>query len=264
MDSKKLEKLAEKNKNVYPLCGSMFLRQIKQFCGRILIPMLPINRHVFNHLRWETNAIWVRVNNRINPWYIFNRIKKMRGENLSVNVACGPFGKEGWINLDLMNLKNVTLRYDCRKSLPLRKDSVLRIRCEQFLEHLDFEEEAPLFLRSCLRSLKKGGVLRIIVPDAERYLLAYQSARKKDWLNLGWDLDKLPTGFTTQMDIINHVFRQCEEHMYAYDFETLSTLLKKIGFSKIIKSEWGKSVDPELCDDLTNHKPDSLYVEATK
>jgi len=249
---------------VSPLFGSMFLRRIKQRFGRFIIPRLPINIHIFSHIRNEINAVWVRLNNKINPFYIIRRIKLSKADNLSVNVGCGPFGKEGWINLDLANIKNITLRYDCRKGLPLRENSVMRIRCEQFLEHMDYQEEAPIFLASCFKSLKKNGVLRIIVPDAERYLLAYQAGSKEEWNSLGWDLDNLPDGFATQMDIINFVFRQHYEHAYAYDFKTLELILKKAGFKKTIKSEFGVSVDPELCDDLADHKPDSLYVEAIK
>ena len=244
--------------------GEGFWRRIKQRLGKIIIPRLPITRHVFNHLRRELNAFWVRLNNRLNPIYIARRKKIERGTNLSVNVGCGPLGKKGWINLDLMNMPNLSLRYDCRKSLPFRENSVGRIRCEHFFEHLDRPGQVPLFLESCFKALRKGAVLRIVVPDSRRFLLAYQTGKKEDWAALGWDLDNLPNGFHTEMDIINDVFRQCEEHLYAYDFETLEVVLGEAGFDKIIKSEFGMSTDPELRDDLPNHKPHSLYVEAIK
>ncbi len=256
-------KVKEEEK-AYSLFGSMFLRKLKQMLGRLIIPRLPVNTHVFRHIRAEVNAIWVRLNNRVNPFYIIKRTMIVKQDNLSVNVGCGPFGQKGWVNLDLMNVNNVTLRYDCRKGLPFRENSVMRIRCEQFLEHMDFKEEVPFFLASCFKSLKKNGVLRIIVPDAEKYLLAYQFGGREGWSGLGWDLDNLPDGFTTQMGIINFVFRQHHEHAHAYDFKTLESILRKTGFEKIIKSEFGVSVDAQLRDDLPNHKPDSLYVEAIK
>jgi predicted SAM-dependent methyltransferase len=242
----------------------MVLRKIKQRLGKLIIPRLPVTRHVFNHIRWELRAIWVRVNNKLNPLYILRKRKIRMGSELSVNVACGGSGKKGWVNLDLMNHKYVSLRCDCRRDLPLRQGSVARIRCEQFFEHLDHNEEAPLFLKSCYRSLKKGGVLRIIVPDAGRFLLSYQSGNKDDWINLGLDLENLPNGFHTKMDIINHIFRQCEEHMYAYDFETISLLLRRAGFDKVQKSEFGISLDSQLADDMPINKLHSLYVEAIK
>ncbi|MCX5706403.1 MAG: hypothetical protein NTW13_01845 [Candidatus Omnitrophica bacterium] len=105
--------------------------------------------------------------------------------------------------------------------------------------------------------------MRIVVPDAGRYLLAYQSGRKDDWLALGCDLTKLPKDLT-QMEIINFIFRQKSEHLYAYDFEILSNMLKNVGFSKIIRYDFGVSSVSELCNDLPNHKSNSLYVEALK
>lgn len=256
--------MKERYKNIDPLFGSYFLRDVKRSIGKVIKAHLPFPLHVFNHIRLEANAFWVRLNNRANPIYLFKKWKIRNMENISVNVASGPFGKKDWINLDLMQHKNVFLRYDCRRRLPFRKNTVIRIRCEQFLEHIDFNEDVPSFLKSCLGALKEKGVLRIIVPDIQKFLAAYQSGRKEDWSDIGWPLDNLPAGFHTRMDIINHVFHQGYEHAYAYDFETLELVLKKAGFTNIKKLEFGISTDPELTNDLPNHKPYSLYVEAMK
>lgn len=251
------------NVNASPLFGSMKLRRAKQRLGKFVIPRLPITRHVFNHFRWELNALWVGLKNGLNPIF-FYRINHIRSQNdLSVNVGCGPNIIKDWINLDLMNIPEA-IRFDCRRKLPFRNESVVRIRCEHFFEHLDPIEEAPLFLQSCLRVLKKSGVLRIVVPDAERYLRAYQSGKQEDWKELGWDLNKLPSPFKSQMDVINHVFRQEEEHRYAYDFETLENMLKEAGFIAIHKSKFNFSVDPKLSKDLPHHRFYSLYVDAIK
>lgn len=250
--------------NLSPLLGTMVLRRLKQRLGRFIFRHMPITRHLFNHLRWELRAVWVRVNSKFNPWQIY-RIKKICSKTgLSVDIACSGTGRQGWVNVDLLAHKNLTLRYDCRRGLPFKDSSVERIRCEHFLEHLDYAQEAPYFLASCFRVLKQGGVLRIIVPDAERFLRAYQSASPADWSALGWDLNNLPEGFKTQMNIINHVFRQQEEHSYAYDFKTLLLLLRQAGFSRVEKSEFGVSLDPMLVFDQPVHRLYSLYVDAVK
>jgi len=247
-----------------PLLGTMFLRRFKQHLGRIIIPHLPMSRHAFYNFRWESRALWVRMNNKLNPIYIYKRHKISRGDDLSINLACGGTAREGWVNLDLMPHRGVNLRYDCRRPLFFRGESVSRIRCEHFLEHLDYQLEAPAFLKSCYLTLKKTGVLRVVVPDTERFLRAYQSGDKSEWLALNWDLDNLPEGFYTVMDIINHIFRQSGEHMYAYDYETLSLLLKRAGFSDIRKTEFRVSSDPHLTKDVRLNCPHSLYVEAVK
>ncbi|NUO62200.1 MAG: methyltransferase domain-containing protein [Gemmatimonadaceae bacterium] len=239
-------------------------RTLKQRLGAAVIPRLPITRHVFNHIRWELNATWVRLNNALNPAYIAKRSRIRAGTGLSVNVGCGPFGAPGWVNLDLADMPNLSLRYDTRRALPLTDGSADRIRCEHFFEHLDPSEEAPAFLRSCHRALRPGGMLRIVVPDAGRYLLAYASRDNAAWRELGWDLDNLPPDLGSPMGIINHVFRQGEEHRYAYDADTLIEFVRSAGFSDVRQTAFGESADPLLRDDRPNHRPYSLYVDATK
>jgi predicted SAM-dependent methyltransferase len=250
--------------NDEPLLGFLALRRMKQGLGELIFPRFPVSRHLFNHLRWEVRAFWVQINNKLNPLSIYRIYKIRSGNNFSVNIACGGSARKGWVNLDLLKHRNLTLRYDCRKKLPFREETVARIRCEHFLEHLDYSEEAPFLLKSCYKSLKKGGVLRIVVPDAGRFLRAYQSHNKQEWLVLGWDPDILPKGFYARMDIINFIFRQEEEHRHAYDFETLSLLLKRAGFENIQKTEFGISFDPQLKGDEERNKVNSLYVEAIK
>lgn len=240
------------------------LRRIKQFLGRVLIPRLPVNRHVFNHVRAELNAMWVRVHNTVNPRWIYRKTVLQRGHDLLVNVGCGPFGEPGWINLDVMQHPNVTLRWDCRRRLPLREGSAAAIRVEQFLEHQDHIDEVPGFLESCYRCLKRGGVLRVVVPDAERFLRTYVAGTDQDWIELGWRLDDLPDGFRTRMDILNHVFHQRDEHLYAYDYETLETALRRAGFENVKRAAFGVSACESLRNDQSIHRNISLYVEAIK
>ena len=74
----------------------------------------------------------------------------------------------------------------------------------------------------------------------------------------------MPADITTRMDIINHVFRQGEEHRYAYDGETLIAKLLTAGFPTVVEQRYGESSDPMLTGDREVHRAYSLYVEATK
>ena len=190
-------------------------------------------------------------------------------DNLLVNIAPGHDAKSGWVNVDVQKGPLIDCLYDCRKSLPFRDESVRGIFCEHFFEHLDYTEEVPYFLSECHRVLKKGGVLRLILPDAERYLRAY--------CNGGWEeLDRirpLNPGHTdsyhlcrynTPMELINVVFRQGHEHKFAYDFETLRFLLDRYGFSEVVLQECGTSLMAELCLDQVKLASESIYVDAKK
>ena len=106
-------------------------------------------------------------------------------------------------------------------------------------------------------------MLRIIVPDTERYLQAYCRGDLSGF----WELEvpnPFPADLPTRMDIINHVFHQWHEHRWAYDFETLVHRLNAAGFTRVERSAYLQSRDPRLAQDRDVHAPYSLYVEAIK
>lgn len=96
-----------------------------------------------------------------------------KAKGLLVNLGAGTYGKLGWVNVDISPAPGINCVYDCRKSLPFPNESVKGIFSEHFFEHIDYVEEVPDFLSECYRVLEVGGVIRIIVPDAEQYLFAY-------------------------------------------------------------------------------------------
>lgn len=93
---------------------------------------------------------------------------------------------------------------------------------------------------------------------------AYLSGSDAKWKELGWSLDELPRDIYTPMHILNHIFHQDGEHHFAYDFHTLSFVLKRAGFAEVVQQEFGKSEDPDLTLDMPTHRAYSLYVDARK
>lgn len=85
---------------------------------------------------------------------------------------------ESWLNLDGYATGQGVLYYNALNRLPLGDASVVRIHCEHFLEHLDFDA-ALAFLSGCRRVLEPGGTMRLSVPDADKYLAAYVAYDEK-------------------------------------------------------------------------------------
>lgn len=233
----------------------------RRLAKTLLCKIFPV--HLLDQVKFELHMVSVRLRTRNNP-------RKYVGKtDLLVNIGAGSSGKEGWVNIDGFPGDGVTCLADVRKRLPFEDNSVRGIFSEHFLEHIDYIEEAPHFLRECLRSLQPGGVLRIIVPDLEKYLRAYA---RDDWKlfakirpldehlkdhHYGWK-------YNTQMELINFVSRQGQQHKFGYDFATMEFLMRKCGFTEITKQEFGKSQMPELCIDKEIRATESLYVEAVK
>lgn len=235
----------------------------KQRIGQHLFARIPITRFLFDQLRVEINAVNVRLANNLLPSRR-RRLKEIRQKrDLLVNVACGSQILKDFINLDFIPYHSDVVAWDCRFGLPLVDKTAIGIRAEHFVEHLEPREELPSFLKDCLRVLKAGGVLRIIVPDAERYLWAYCRSDLVGFQELAVP-DPFPDDLPTRMDIINHVFHQWHEHRWGYDFETLAHRLKNAGFSHVEKMSYQQSLDPILANDRDVHAPYSLYVDAVK
>ena len=238
---------------------------LKQRLGRWLIPLFPFSRRTFEILRFEAGCLTQRLVNLLNPAYRV-RIKALRRmQGLAVNLGSGGRGLPGWINMDARpNHLDHCIAYDIRRPLPFATGSVARILAEHVIEHLDFREDIPRVLEEFHRVLQHGGVVRIVVPDAERFLCAYAGNSREEFARLGWNLDRLPSDIFTRMHVINHVFHQDGEHQFGWDFETMSWALDRAGFEEICRCRFGESLDPGLAIDQPNHAPYSLYVEARK
>ena len=211
----------------------------------------------------ELRLAWVRWTSRHAPARYTQLTDQL------INLGSGGRGKPGWINVDVFPAPGVTCTFDCRKRLPFADHTARGIYTEHFFEHIDYTEEAPHFLSECHRVLKPGGVLRIVVPDAEKYIRAYCEA--------GWDAVSRVRGldaehfdtyaecrYHTKMELLNEVFRQAFEHKFAYDFETLAFLLGKYGFSRVVHQEYRRSLLTDLCIDQERRASESLYVDAVK
>lgn len=221
---------------------------------RVLTRVVPL--YALQVVRSELSMLWIRL----------TRPRTDRrfttGMRLLVNVGCGSHGKAHWINVDSAAASGVTCIYDCRRRIPLRTGSARGIFTEHFVEHLDYEEEAPVFLKECRRVLEPGGVLRVVVPDGRKYLLGYAQG---DWEALREFSPLLAAGdggFQTRMEVVNAHFRQAGQHRYSYDYETLYSLLQRCGFERIDQRAFGKSRLPALAIDEGARSAESLYVEA--
>ena len=236
---------------------------IKQRFGKWLIPKLPFNRRTFDILRFELNAAVTTLLNVVSIRIRRTRSELSKQEHLNINLGSAAAGHSDWVNIDVSRqCKGLAFPYDIRRGLPFRDGQVARIFAEHIIEHIEFREDLPRLMRECRRVLEVGGRLRIIVPDAERWLHAYVTGDPQEWNDLGFP--KLPSDMPTAMAMINHVFHQGGEHYFAYDYATLKWVLESAGFTTVSKMAYGVSQDQKICLDQLVHAKYSLYIEAQK
>jgi predicted SAM-dependent methyltransferase len=244
--------------------GGPAVATLKSKIGKIVVPLLPFNRRTFNILRHEVRALTTTWKNRVHPTAIRTMSRLKRSSGLSINVGSGGRGLPSWINIELIPMRDTTICLDLRRRLPFADASARRIFSEHVIEHLDFRDDVPLLFSEFYRILQPRGTLRVIVPDAARFLEAYVRRDRDLWLSCDWDIDSLPHDIYTPMHVINHIFHQSGEHLFGYDFDTLRWALNRAGFQAVIQQQFGISVDPGLALDQEVHKLYSLYVDAIK
>lgn len=95
-----------------------------------------------------------------------------------LNVGCGRQFHADWENIDLESVSPEVKAHDVTRGLPYANDSFDAVYHSHILEHLKPSEGRQL-LNECLRVLKPGGVLRIVVPDLERIATLYLQMHKQ-------------------------------------------------------------------------------------
>lgn len=97
---------------------------------------------------------------------------------MKVNLACGEVyvRHSEWLNLDYISSDSVVQRANLLGILPLDDCSADLVYSSHFLEHIP-SDRVSAFLKECLRILRPGGVLRLVVPDLENLCRAYLDHR---------------------------------------------------------------------------------------
>ena len=186
-------------------------------------------------------------------------LRKARG--LSVNLGAGFHQRDGWTPIDLMVQPPGGIRWDIRWGLPLADGSVTRIHSEHFFEHLRFPDEVMPALAECYRVLEPGGELRIIVPDAGRYIRAYAND-DREFFDAMRELGGAAVPFETDIEIVNQAFRMGGDHQFAWDRSVMQRRLEAVGFEHVEETGY----DPVRFIDQGDawRQRESLYVVAYK
>lgn len=176
---------------------------------------------------------------------------------MKLHLGCGNKKIEGYVNIDIREDVNPDLIDDISKLNEIEDNSVDVIYACHVLEHFGRHEYMDV-LNRWYSVLKKGGTLRISVPNFEEVSKYYEETK---------DLSKL-LGFLYGGQNYKQNFHYC-----TWDFNSLQSSLKSLGFKEVYKYDWREQEHSHLDDfsqayiphmDKENGRLMSLNIEAIK
>jgi predicted SAM-dependent methyltransferase len=179
-----------------------------------------------------------------------------------LHLGCGTNYLSGFLNIDGNPFNKLDLWLDLRSGLPFPSNCVDSIYSTHVFEHFYPDDLQPL-LRDCVRVLRPGGGIRLIVPNLTNAIVSYSQNRT------AWFPDAFPRHFESLGGRFSNFIFCDGQHRTAFDFSYLDEVLRKAGFRDVEESRegtsrlYGDSVPPFEPGDSTE-LPHSLYVEAFK
>jgi predicted SAM-dependent methyltransferase len=221
------------------------------------IALLLFSHRLLALSRWDAHFLWVRLVNLLTGQKgRIARFLATRASPVYLNFGSGPRGKSGsnWLNIDGYPDTNVHFCLDFSRPLPIPDNALDGIFCEHVMEHFTYEAGLQI-CAELYRTMRPGGVIRIIVPDAERIVRTYCD-----------DPERLIAyrGGPTAMHAVNELFRQRYEHQFLFDWETMRRMLAEAGFQDIRRCDLHYGRCPALLIDDDKYAWESLYVEAAR
>ena len=207
---------------------------------------LSVKRSVWSYAKIEKLVAAVIRNRHI-------QLRDMNGSPEYLNAGCGLVLAPGCCNLDYLWRPGV-LCWDVTKGIPFATASLQGIFTEHCLEHLSYDN-CQAVLREFHRTLRRGGVARVIVPDGELYCRLYVQAI--DGRATNWPYSEPGK---TPMAYVNRIMRDCG-HQFVYDYQTLRQLMLEAGFQEVHKATYRQGREPKLLLDQEHRAVESLYVE---
>lgn len=203
---------------------------------------------------------------------------------MKLNLGCGSQTPDGWINVDyalgarlmkvpLFGILNKYLKlfnldwdkkiflHDLEKTLPWADSSIDAVYSSHTLEHFS-KESGRKILSESYRVLRKGGIVRIIVPDLQSCITEYLEGRVKaeDFT------DSLGVLFINRKGYVKNKLAPFIQfpHKCMYDSSSLVRILTDIGFDAEVKPAFGSEIDDINIIEMEGRTKNAVIVEGYK
>lgn len=211
----------------------------------------------------------VRLKALFRPFVVRNYLRSHSAHML--NLGAGPHTYSGWLTADAFKAEadiymNVTSRF------PFPDQTFDVIYSEHMIEHI-YIDKIPFLLSEIYRCLKPGGIFRVTTPDLEIHARQYVSKNDEFFQPI---IKKYTSRWNTQKNkywlvrsnggaFMTRAVQRFYRHRWMYDFDTLSSCLFELGFSRCEKQSFGQSlVKAAGVLDREDRAFESLYIDAVK
>lgn len=190
-------------------------------------------------------------------WRLFRQEAPSQEDgSVNLHLGCGPINHSAFTNIDIVPYSHIHYLRPINDLTIFEDESVDLIYASHCLEHFSFREVSSV-LSEWARVLKKGGIIRISVPDFDSILETYEAA--------GRILDPVLEAIVGGQDY------QFNFHYVVFNRDYLRRQLEQASFTDIKEWEPGSTVLTTF-DDWSSkefivgeHKfPISLNLEARK
>jgi predicted SAM-dependent methyltransferase len=174
-----------------------------------------------------------------------------------LNWGCGTEPEAGWINSDIKRAPEIDISADILEGLPLADESIDYVVSIHALPELPYPSLVPA-LMELRRVIKKGGLLRLALPDLDRAIAAYRSGDRGYFLIPDEDARTLGGKLAVQMTWYGY-----SRSLFTVDF--VEELMTKAGFTNVHHRAFKETGGPfPGIVELDNRESESLFVEGTR
>lgn len=182
---------------------------------------------------------------------------------MKLHLGCWHRQLPGFAHVDLCDMPHVDYKTTVDDLHMIPDGSVELIYASHVFEYFD-RKQAPSVLGEWARVLKKGGTLRIAVPDFDALIEVYRRT--------GQLVDILGPLYG-RMEIVSAEGQMTLYHRTVYNFPQLRSLLEECGFTAVRRYDWRQTVHKDYDDHSQAYFPHmdknngilvSLNVEADK
>lgn len=194
---------------------------------------------------------------------IFQRSDDKIIKCMKLHLGSGKRYIPGFVHIDIDKFTHIDYVHDI-KTLPMIKNNTVDlIYFSHGIEYFD-RIELPRVLKEWKRVLKKGGILRLAVPDFEALIKVYKKYK---------DLNKILGPLYGRWETNEKGTSEIIYHRTVYDFVSIKSVLKTAGFQNIKRYDWRKTIHKDYDDYSQSYIPHmqksdglliSLNVEAKK